>query len=178
VDRLAAQDAETERHFSSYFGPLLTAKLRARLRSHEAAEDARQETLMRVVSNIRRQKRLDHPERLGAYVNAICNNVLLETYRSQKRHGAPNDEPPEQTDWRPNPESAFVTTERRRMVHDVLDELNPKDRELLRAVFIEERDKEKICEELGVDGDYLRVLLHRARGRFKSTLLKRHSAAG
>ena len=133
---------------------------------------------MRVVTNIRRQGGLDHPERLGAYVNAICNNVLLETYRSQKRHGQADEDLPEQTDLRPNPESEFVNSERRQMVRSVLKELNPKDRDLLQAVFIDERDKSEVCRKMGVDGDYLRVLLHRARGRFKSTLLKRQSAAG
>lgn len=133
---------------------------------------------MRVVTNIRKQGGLDHPERLGAYVNGICNNVLLETYRSQKRHGQAEEDPPDQPDWRPNPESEFVNSERRRLVRSVLDELQPKDRHLLQAVFIEERDKAAVCKDLGVDGDYLRVLLHRARGRFRSTLLKRQSAAG
>ena len=27
-----------------------------------------------------------HPERLGAFVNSVCNNVLLEYYRSSTRH--------------------------------------------------------------------------------------------
>lgn len=177
MERLVARDPATEQHFSSYFGPLLTAKLRSRLRSLEAAEDARQETLMRVVTNIRKQQGLDHPERLGAYVNATCNNVLLETYRSRKRHASTGEDPPEQVDWRPNPESQFVTSERREMVREVLEELNPKDRDLLRAVFLEERDKSEVCEQIGVEGDYLRVLLHRARARFKQVLLKKHSAA-
>jgi RNA polymerase sigma-70 factor (ECF subfamily) len=176
VARLAARDSDTERHFAAYFTPLLTAKLRPRLRSQEAVEDARQETLMRVLLNIRRDGGLRNPERLGAYVNAICGNVILEAWRSQKRHGEPDEEPPDQADWRPDPESQFVSAERRRMVQSVLEELNQKDRDLLRAAFIEERDKAVICREFGVDGDYLRVLLHRARVRFKSLLLKRGAA--
>jgi RNA polymerase sigma-70 factor (ECF subfamily) len=131
---------------------------------------------MRVLANIRRDGGLRNPERLGAYVNAICGNVLLETWRSQKRHGQPEEDPPDQVDWRPDPESQFVTSERRRLVQSVLEELNAKDRSLLQAAFIEERDKSLICKEFGVEADYLRVLLHRARGRFKSLLLKRAEA--
>jgi RNA polymerase sigma-70 factor (ECF subfamily) len=37
----------------------------------------------------------------------------------------------------------------------------------LRAVFLDERDKDEICTELGVDRDYLRVLLHRAKASFR-----------
>ena len=126
-----------------------------------------------MISSIRRDRGLRNPERLGAYVNAVCNNVLLETYRDHKRHGQPDEEAPEQADWRPDPESEFVTEERKRLVRDVLSELNAKDRELLTAAFLQERDKDEICKELGVDGDYLRVLLHRARGRFRQVLMKR-----
>lgn len=171
--RLVSGDEATERHFAQYFGPLLSAKLRSRLRSTEAVEDARQETLLRVITTIRREGGLRNPERLGAYVNAVCNNVLLETWRNQKRHGQPDDEAPEQVDWRPDPESEYVTSERRRIIRSVLDDLNAKDRYLLNAVFLQERDKEEICRELGVDNDYLRVLLHRARGRFKQLLVKK-----
>jgi RNA polymerase sigma-70 factor (ECF subfamily) len=176
VARLAARDSETERHFAAYFTPLLTAKLRSRLYSREAVEDARQETLMRVLANIRRDGGLRNPERLGAYVNAVCGRVILEIWHRLKRDGQPDSEPPDQPDWRPDPESQFVSGERRRLVLSVLEELNTKDRDLLRAAFIEERDKSAICEEFGVDGDYLRVLLHRARGRFKSLLLRRATA--
>jgi RNA polymerase sigma-70 factor (ECF subfamily) len=37
----------------------------------------------------------------------------------------------------------------------------------LRWLFFEERDKDEICRELNVDRGYLRVLLHRAKVRFR-----------
>jgi RNA polymerase sigma-70 factor (ECF subfamily) len=40
-------------------------------------------------------------------------------------------------------------------------------------VFLEERDREDICREFGVDREYLRVLLHRAKQVFKVEYLKR-----
>ncbi|HEX8881821.1 MAG TPA: hypothetical protein VF749_17385, partial [Candidatus Acidoferrum sp.] len=43
-----------------------------------------------------------------------------------------------------------------------------RDRELLRAVFFEERDKDAVCREIGVDRNYLRVLVHRAKDKFKA----------
>jgi RNA polymerase sigma-70 factor (ECF subfamily) len=39
-------------------------------------------------------------------------------------------------------------------------------------VFLEERDKNEVCRELGVDREYLRVLLHRAKQAFKAMYLK------
>ena len=58
----------------------------------------------------------------------------------------------------------------------MLDELPEKDRDLLRMFFLEERDKTELCKRFGVNEDYLRVLLHRAKSRFRSMYSKRYSA--
>ena len=48
----------------------------------------------------------------------------------------------------------------------MIDDLPPKDRELLQSV-LEEREKDEVCRQLGVNRDYLRVLLHRAKNQFR-----------
>ena len=53
LDRLASGEPETERHFTRYFGDLLSIKLRSRLRSPAQVEDARQETFLRVMKALR-----------------------------------------------------------------------------------------------------------------------------
>jgi RNA polymerase sigma-70 factor (ECF subfamily) len=57
-------------------------------------------------------------------------------------------------------------------VREILDEMPERDRRILREVFLEERDKDEVCRDFGVDRDYLRVLLHRAKQSFKSLYLK------
>jgi RNA polymerase sigma-70 factor (ECF subfamily) len=52
----------------------------------------------------------------------------------------------------------------------VLAELPRKDREVLRLVLLEERDKAEVCQKLRITPEYLRVLLHRARERFRDRL--------
>jgi RNA polymerase sigma-70 factor, ECF subfamily len=47
-----------------------------------------------------------------------------------------------------------------------------RDSSILKAVFLDERDREEICREIGVDREYLRVLLHRAKQDFKAEYLK------
>src|SRR5712671_3920293 len=74
VDRLVASDPETERHFTRYFGDMLTLKLRSRLRSPAQVEDAKQETFVRVLTSLKRKRSLATPETLGAFVNSVCNN--------------------------------------------------------------------------------------------------------
>jgi len=56
-------------------------------------------------------------------------------------------------------------------VREILDGLPERDRRLLREVFLEERDKDQVCRDFGVDRDYLRVLLHRAKQAFKALYL-------
>jgi RNA polymerase sigma-70 factor (ECF subfamily) len=175
VRRLVLGDAVVENHFISYFSELLTLKLRVRLRSPQLAEDVRQETLMRVLQIVRKKGGIDHPDRFGAFVSAVCNNVLREMIRADKRHESiePVIEP---VDEKINLDEPLVTEERRRHVEKVLDELPEKDQQLLRLFFLEERDKREICQRFQVSDDYLRVLLHRAKSRFRSIYSKRHSA--
>jgi RNA polymerase sigma-70 factor, ECF subfamily len=85
VSRLTDGDVETEAHFTQYFGALLVMKLRGRLRSPQLVEDARQETFLRVFDSLRNKKGLQHPERLGAFVNSVCENVLCEFFRAGSR---------------------------------------------------------------------------------------------
>jgi RNA polymerase sigma-70 factor, ECF subfamily len=55
-------------------------------------------------------------------------------------------------------------------VHAVIDEMPSKDSSLIRAIFLEERDKDAVCREHGVARDYLRVLLHRAKKRLRQRI--------
>lgn len=173
VERLRSGDARTEEHFVAYFGKLIQLKLRSRLNSKEAIEDVRQETFVRVLASLRSPQGLRQPERLGAFVNSVCNNVLLEHYRSRDRSESLDDE--EEPSFPSREASALslvLTKDTKRVVGIVLDKLTERDRRLLRGVFLEERDKDEVCQEFGVDREYMRVLVHRAKQSFKTMYLK------
>jgi RNA polymerase sigma-70 factor, ECF subfamily len=168
VNKLRAGDAPTEQHFVTYFSELILLKLRPRLRSQEQIEDVKQETFSRTLALIRSAGGLRHAERLGPLVNSICNNVLMEQYRSSNRIESLEDETAERlAETRPSALSGIISDDTRKIVRQVLDRLSERDRSLLQAVFLEERDKDEVCTELGVDRDYLRVLLHRAKASFR-----------
>lgn len=173
VRRLADRDERTEQHFTAYFGDLLRIKLRFRIRSPQAIEDARQETFLRIFRNLRSNPdAIEHPERLGAYVNAVCNNVLLELFRSEGRFRSWDAVTTEPADEHADVDAEYVTGERKRQVAALLEQLPKKDRELLQLVFLEEQDKDEVCRRFHVDRNYLRVLLHRARVKFKAGMQK------
>lgn len=173
VERLRAGDFRTQEHFRLYFTTLIQVKLRSRLQSLEAIEDVRQETFARFYVALREGK-IVHLERLGSFVNSICNNVLLEHYRATARHSAldDEDEPKEVSSPVLDPLATFTAREVQRKVREILEQLTERDRRLLREIFLEERDKDEVCRDFGVDRGYLRVLLHRAKQSFKSLYLK------
>ncbi len=175
LQRLREGDPETEKHFVAYFGSLLLIKLRTRVRSSSLIEDIRQETFLRMFRVVRSGEGIRQPERLGAFVNSVCNNVTLEYLRASSRQQQPEEGAPEPADRSTNAEAELLSKERKRMVRAVIDDLPERDRKLLRAVFLEERDKDEVCAEFGADRDYLRVLLHRAKQHFRVHFLKAQS---
>lgn len=167
-ERLRSGDPEIEKHFVTYFSELVRIKLRARYLPSDAIEDIRQETFVRVLTAIRKDGGVERPERLGAYVNSVCNNVLLEYRRSSLRHPQMPETATEIPDQVINLDGTLISDEARKKVREVLNDLSSNDRELIRVVLLEEGNKDQVCRRLGVDRDYLRVLLHRAKKNFKS----------
>ena len=180
LERLRSGDARTEEHFVSYFGELIQLKLRSRLSSREAIEDVRQETFVRVLVLVRSPNGLREPDRLGAFVNSVCNHVLLEHYRSKNKTESFLDSDAEASlvNRDPNALSLLETKDAQRIVQQVLRELTDRDRMLLQSVLLDERDKDEVCAEFGITRDYLRVLVHRAKQSFKSFYISRLGDGG
>jgi RNA polymerase sigma-70 factor (ECF subfamily) len=139
------------------------------VQSREAVEDVRQETFVRFYVALREGKIL-YPERLGAYVNSICNHVLHEHYRNNARQSSLDQE--EKAQELPSQAvdqvNVVMAQETGKKVREILEQLSERDRRILREIFLEEREKDDVCRDFGVDREYLRVLLHRAKRAFKS----------
>ena len=172
LERLKQGDPIVGEHFSTYFRELIYLKCRWRVSSTELLEDIQQETLLRVLGAVERDT-VQHPERFGAFVNSVCNNVAMELIRKAHIHEPPSGEVAEPADLTQNLEAPLINEQHRRQVEAVLDELTEKDRGLLRAMFLEEKSSTEICHQFKVDGGYLRVLVHRAKQRFKKVYVRR-----
>ena len=154
VLRLCQGDREAEEHFFRYFCDVLFIKLRRRVRTLDGIEDITQETLLRALRTICSDERLRDSRKLGSFVNSICGNVLMERFRKSGKSEAPLDDYPSIADQRDSAEKRLMRVQERQRVHRVLDLLDPRDSAILKAIFIEERD-------------YLRVLLFRAKEKFR-----------
>jgi RNA polymerase sigma-70 factor (ECF subfamily) len=173
---LKERNPDAENDLIACFSRPVQLKLRGRLRSPDLAQDASQETFLRVFSYFRSGKTLENPASLPGFVHSVCNNVALEMLRAHTRHDQLPEHAPEPTDTSPGPEGALVTEERKDLVTRLLRELSTKDRQLLRRVFLDEEDKDLVCTEFHVDRGYLRVLLHRARLRCRAAIQERGAA--
>ncbi len=109
--RLRTGDPETERHFVSYFSDLILIKLRSRLLPSDTIKEIQQETFARVLGTLRKNGGLEKPDRLGPFVNSVCNNVMREFFRSNSRHDQLDGSFIDPPDRRADLDSALVSAE-------------------------------------------------------------------
>lgn len=178
VRRLREGDRWTEEHFVSYFTPILRIKARSRLRSPDAADDVVQETFFRVFKTLRNPAGggIRNGHSFGAYVARVCDNVISEWNRGERRVQPIDDDDLVKMITSETHEDELIKEQQRECVLRVISEMAPREREILTAVYIHERPKAEVCKEFGVDQGYLRVLLHRAREKFREAWEKEQKA--
>jgi RNA polymerase sigma-70 factor, ECF subfamily len=172
LDGLKNKDEAIEAHFVAFFQKPVSLKARRQLRSPDLVEDACQETFRRLFEYFRSGKTLENPERLPAFVNTMCHNITLELIRSQTRHSQIPENMAEPADSRVNIHQEVISQQTKDMVNEILAQLPERDRELLRLASLEEIDKSELRAKFGVNDEYLRVLLHRARTKFHAALMR------
>jgi len=168
VRRLTDGDSGAGEHFASYFGSVLFLKLRVRLRSIELIEDVRQETLTRVLVILREGEGVKRPERFGAFVNGVCENVMREFCRTDSRDESWDEHNIEEPiDPNVDLDANLINADRQREIRVIFSALPEKDRRILQAIYLDDMDKADVCRLFRVDAGYLRVLLYRAKAQFR-----------
>jgi RNA polymerase sigma-70 factor (ECF subfamily) len=148
-------------------------KLRPKLRfrvAHDVGfacadlDDIVQETLARFLVAARESKVHDTAD-AGAYLNAICRNVIHEYHRRLMRDDVVPEMIPDAVDGRLSGAEQFDI---RNAISMGLAQLSTRDRDILRAFYIEEKPKQEILEAFGLSYDQFRVVLCRAKERFRA----------
>jgi RNA polymerase sigma-70 factor (ECF subfamily) len=135
-------------------------------------EDIVQESLARFLRASQRQA-IRNTEEFGAFLNGVCRNVILEYRRKMRREPMLDPDMP-LPDPGVRPEADVL--EMRQAIDIGLAELADRDRAILRCLYLEGRDKEDICKDWGMSDAQFRVVLFRAKERFRrvyATELKR-----
>jgi RNA polymerase sigma-70 factor (ECF subfamily) len=126
-------------------------------------DDVVQETLIRFLRALRDDK-IHNPESTAAFLSGICNNVIQEYRRRAWKEplGDPDSGPTERAEA---PKVDML--ELRQAIAVVMTQLSQRDQCILRAFFLEERDKDEICRSMGCSDGQFRVALFRAKERFR-----------
>jgi RNA polymerase sigma-70 factor (ECF subfamily) len=137
-------------------------------------DDIVQETLSRFLVATREDKILN-PAAVGAFINGICRNVISEYRRRNMR-----DEPmPEVV---PEPPSKAIPDgdlfELRDAIARGLEQLSERDRRVLRGFYLEEKSKDDILKQTGMSDENFRVVLCRAKERFRAIYLEQTKHRG
>jgi RNA polymerase sigma-70 factor (ECF subfamily) len=143
------------------------------LRTTQVIEDATQETLFRVLAYFRAGKTLRAARNLPAFVRSVCTNVSHEMLRATAHIERLAEDFGDTMNVRANPERAAMEEEQGRMIWRTLSELPRKDQRVLKSVFLDEADKDQVSRELRINRDHLRVVLHRAKRRFRAAAERR-----
>jgi RNA polymerase sigma factor (sigma-70 family) len=139
-------------------------------------DDLVQETLVRFFRAEQRHT-IRNMEEFGAFLNGVCRNVILEYRRRVRREPLVDPDMPI-PDAGIRPEADVL--EMRDAIDSSLKELAERDRMILRALYLEGKDKEDICKEWGMSDAQFRVVLFRAKERFRrayGTEMKRSTSA-
>ena len=171
-------DAET-RLVERYSNGLRFLLLR-RVHDDERAQDLLQDTFFIAISKLR-EVDLDSPERLAGYLRGIAIRVALNAGRRRQRE--PYTMEAEAVAQIPDREPRqFDHVAREQTLAAVLKLLRSmpvkRDREILRRFYVEDQDKEAICEALDLDSLHFNRVLFRARKRFRKILEKSAGASG
>jgi RNA polymerase sigma factor (sigma-70 family) len=148
-----------------------------RLGDPEAAEEAAQESLARVLQALH-EGRLEHPAKLGAFARSIAHHVVVDMIRTRFRHQAFGSEEEQRTAIAPDPLSALVSGEEEGRVRLALARLTARDRNLLRLTFFEGLAPTDLALRLREPAERIRKRKQRALERLRAAFLGVRSHAG
>lgn len=159
---------------SGQFEPADLEQLRRRLlfkiRHHVGVfcpdvQDLLQETFTRFIAAVNAGA-LRHPERAGAFINGICNNVIHEYRRNLWREVDYDATAQDDRAVPPDAESVLVAAE----IRTALLQMPARDARVLGDFYLNGKSREEICREMQVTNDQFRVILFRAKARFRKVL--------
>jgi RNA polymerase sigma-70 factor, ECF subfamily len=131
-------------------------------------DDKIHDTFVVVVQAIRKGE-LREPQRLMGFVRTIVRRQVaahIDKVVHNRREQMEMDSTVRVADPRGNPEETAMFRQRNRIIQSVLDELVPRDREILTRFYLMEQGQDQICSEMDLTETQFRLLKSRAKARF------------
>jgi RNA polymerase sigma-70 factor (ECF subfamily) len=174
--RIREGDVSAESELIRQFEPGLRVLLRRRTGGdHGLLQDLVQETLLVVIQRLRGQG-IEDPAKLAAFAAQTARNLAIASLRKAERQKTDIDT--DATDRNPDPSGSVdgraADHEAALAVRALLRELpQPRDRLMLKRFYLDDHDKELICQELELTEAAFNQALSRARRRFRQILEER-----
>jgi len=173
--RITAGDATAEVELVRRYSTKIEFILRRRCRDASMAADLRQETFIVVLQRLR-ERGIDDPERLAAFIYQTAINLAIGEARTyHRRNTHPDwDVIASAADQQPLLSDQIEQEERAELIRNTLKALRqPRDRQILRRFYLTEEPKESICAALEVSAAHFDRVIFRARARYRK-LLEKH----
>ena len=174
--RIREGDGTAEAELVRQIEPGLRVILRRRTGGdHGLLADLVQETLLVVLQRLRGGT-LEDPQRLAAFAAQTARNLAIASLRKAERQKTDVDS--EATERNPDPsrsvEAHVEDVEAAMAVRALLRELpQSRDRLMLKRFYLDDHDKELICQDMQLSEAAFNQALSRARKRFRQILEER-----
>jgi RNA polymerase sigma factor (sigma-70 family) len=167
VRAIAAKDKSAIEELYCTFGRGLKILIGRRL-GYAEAEDHVHEVFLITIASIQNGE-LRNPECLPSFIHTVARRRIAQHIQQmiRKRQSEVTiEDSPALASTRPNPEAAAVDQESIRIMHAVLQELHPRDREILKRFYLAGESREEICAQMNLTETQFRLLKSRAKTRF------------
>lgn len=138
------------------------------LRDHHDAQDAAQETFLRLTTTLISGGEVTNCK---GFLLQVCRNLCLDRLRDRKRYPSEplSDATLAGSGLEDNPETVFLLLDARRRVRGRLMRLTPQHQEVLHLRVIEGLSHQEIATKLGVTRRAVEAHFQRARRRFQES---------
>lgn len=168
VARIIAGDAQAEKQMVERYNRGMLFMLRHRSNNQALADDLCQETWRIIIEKIRAGD-LKDPTKLSAYIVQTAKYQLLMCYRSSHQTKVTLDiDTNEIADPIEQPQQMIERGDVVKIVRQLVSELKTaRDRDLIMRFYLQEEDKQSICQDFGLSELHFNRVIFRARQRFK-----------
>jgi RNA polymerase sigma-70 factor, ECF subfamily len=144
---------------------------------YEQADECVHDTFIALAKKIR-EGALREPAALLKYARTILERMIVDIHLERRKWRAEVDFDYlalTRADDAPSPEKAYESSTRTELMKRALQQLRPKEREILVRFYLEEQDQEKIRREMKLTHTQYRLLKSRSKSKleqFTSSFLK------
>ena len=171
VNKIQIGDQRAEAEFVKVYSDSLMSMLLNRVQDPDIARDCYQKTLLITLRKIRAGD-IRKPESIFAFLSSTAANVVITHHRFENRYTNLGDRVFQLTGEADDAATQEKDSETiNLLLKQLLNQLPiPRDREILRRLYLHEEDKKSICRDFDIKSEHFDRVLYRAKQRVRLLL--------